>query len=113
MKYTTGRDTNGNKTVKVKCGSSNAFSIQTNHNCPETHSNGITEATAKEVYSYVEKCGTDRQKNLLDIQIFEYPLFWKDEEIDTGNDRQDAVYLRNEYNIAYNGGVSIGTRRRV
>tara|TARA_R110000824_G_scaffold91625_1_gene222822 strand:+ start:373 stop:501 length:129 start_codon:yes stop_codon:yes gene_type:complete len=36
-----------------------------------------------------------------------YKLIWKGEEIDTAETRKEAVYLQNEYNIAYGGGVSI------
>jgi len=36
-----------------------------------------------------------------------YRLFWKGEEIDTADTREEAEYLRGEYNLAYNGGVSI------
>ena len=36
-----------------------------------------------------------------------YILKWKGEEIDTAKDREEALYLQREYNIAYGGGVSI------
>ena len=34
-------------------------------------------------------------------------LKWKGEEIDTAETRDEAVYLKNEYNLAYGGGVTI------
>jgi len=37
----------------------------------------------------------------------EYILKWKGEEIDEAKDEEEAEYLRNEYNMAYGGGVSI------
>ena len=107
------RDVNGNKTVLVKVEDHRAFSIQTNGNLPETHRLGLGADIEKEVISYVSKFGTDHQKKLFDIQVFEYPLFWKGEEIDAGVSRKDARYLLKEYNMAYAGGVSLGRARRV
>ena len=40
-----------------------------------------------------------------------YVLKWKGEEIDTANDKQEAEYLRGEYNLAYGGGVVISRGR--
>ena len=62
---TTGLDTNGNKVCKVKLPSARAFSIQTNGNLPQTHRNGVCDATAGEVRAYVEECGTTKQRAML------------------------------------------------
>jgi hypothetical protein len=37
----------------------------------------------------------------------EYILMWKGEEIDRTDDHENALYLQTEYNMAYNGGVTI------
>ena len=36
-----------------------------------------------------------------------YKLIWKGEEIDTAETKKEAIYLQNEYNLAYGGGVII------
>ena len=36
-----------------------------------------------------------------------YKLIWKGEVIDEAEDLKTAQYLRNEYNLAHNGGVTI------
>ena len=40
-----------------------------------------------------------------------YILFYQGEEIDEANDRATALYLKQEYNIAFHGGVTIKKRR--
>lgn len=40
-----------------------------------------------------------------------YILFWQGEEIDEAETISDARYLKNEYNIAFGGGVTIKKRR--
>lgn len=40
-----------------------------------------------------------------------YILIWRGEEIDDAETRDDAIYLKNEYNMAYHGGVTIKKRR--
>ena len=40
-----------------------------------------------------------------------YILKWKGEEIDEAETLKDAQYLRNEYNMAYGGGVTIKKAR--
>ena len=111
--FSISKDVNGNKTVKIKAEPHKAFSIQTNGNLPETHHNGVCEATYKEVYSYISKYGTDNQKHIFSIQTHEYPLIWNEEEIDTGTSPQDARYLLKEYNLAFGGGVRIGRKRKI
>ena len=37
----------------------------------------------------------------------EYKLMWKGEEIDATDDKENATYLKQEYNMAYHGGVTI------
>tara|TARA_R110000737_G_C14267172_1_gene429699 strand:+ start:139 stop:264 length:126 start_codon:yes stop_codon:yes gene_type:complete len=36
-----------------------------------------------------------------------YKLYWKNEMIDETNTYDQALYLLKEYNMAYNGGVSL------
>lgn len=36
-----------------------------------------------------------------------YILMWKREQIDESETKEDAEYLRTEYNMAYGGGVTI------
>ena len=36
-----------------------------------------------------------------------YTLKWKGEEIDTAETREEALFLKTEYNLAYGGGVTI------
>lgn len=40
-----------------------------------------------------------------------YKLVWKGEEIDTAETKEEALYLKNEYNLAYGGGVTIKTNK--
>lgn len=40
-----------------------------------------------------------------------YILFWNGEQIDETENKNDAVYLKNEYNTAFRGGVTIKKRR--
>jgi len=40
-----------------------------------------------------------------------YVIMWKGEEVDETGNREDANYLLNEYNLAFNGGCSLKTRR--
>ena len=68
LTYKTGRDTNGNRIVKVS-GPEGSFSIQTLGNLPITHRDGggATHATDTEVCAYVAAHGTTRQKRILGI----------------------------------------------
>lgn len=104
---------NGLKYVSVKIGDSRAFTIQTNGNLKETHRLGLGADIEKEVREYVQQHGTDHQKQLLNIQVWEWPIMWNGEEVDTATSFKDARYLRNEYNLAFKGGVTIGKKRRV
>ena len=67
------RDINGNKTLKFTPGpGARGFSVQTNGNLPRTHSLAITgdfneQIADGELYSFISKFGTDRQKELLNI----------------------------------------------
>ena len=66
VNYTTGRDRNGNKTLR--CSSvEGGFTIQTNDNLPQTHRYGVTSVTDAEVCAYVRRHGTDRQRRILGI----------------------------------------------
>ena len=85
MRYTTAdqnamglkldRDTNGNKTLKVKYhGSGHGFSVQTNGNLPETHrmtpdSFNYTVAAA-ELKDYISRYGTLRQRDITGWTLF-------------------------------------------
>ncbi len=65
--FTISRDRNGNKTVKIKAGSTRAFSIQTLGNLPETHRRGVCNETQGEVSAWVRKFGTASQKSALGL----------------------------------------------
>ena len=66
VNYTTGRDKNGNKTLR--CSSvEGGFSIQTNGNLPQTHCCGVTVDTDAEVCTYVHRHGSERQRRILGI----------------------------------------------
>lgn len=63
-------DTNGNRILKIEgsdLGTKRGFSIQTLCTLPETHRNGITDATDAEVRTYLAAHGTPRQKELYGI----------------------------------------------
>lgn len=66
--YTTGRDKNGNKVVRVKTSGRGGFTIQTNGNLPQTHRDGVTSATDAEVCAYVRRHGGARRMRILDIK---------------------------------------------
>ena len=63
------RDRNGNKIIAIKPHGERGFSIQTNGNLPRT--NRMTRDTidsfiaSNEIYAYVKKYGTKRQKEVL------------------------------------------------
>lgn len=40
-----------------------------------------------------------------------YVLIWSGEEIDEAETKSDAIYLKNEYSLAYRGDVTIKKRR--
>ena len=67
-----GRDRNGNKLLKVDCGSRRGFSVQTLGNLPKTHTMtkcDFDEHTATaELYDHIHAHGTQRQKELLDLE---------------------------------------------
>jgi hypothetical protein len=66
VNYKTGRDRNGNKTLR--CSSvDGGFTIQTNGNLPRTHRCGVTVETDAEVCAYVRRHGTDRRRRILGI----------------------------------------------
>jgi hypothetical protein len=65
MNLTISNDTNGNKTVKVKVEGHRAFSIQTLGNLPITHREGLNSYTKGEVVQYINKFGTEKQKNAI------------------------------------------------
>ena len=68
VNYTTGRDKNGNKTLR--CYSvEGGFTIQTNGNLPRTHRDGVTASTDAEVCEYVARAphGNARRRRILGI----------------------------------------------
>ena len=36
-----------------------------------------------------------------------YKIIWKNEIIDQADSTKEAIYLKNEYNLAFGGGVTI------
>ena len=66
VSYKTGRDKNGNKTLR--CSSvEGGFTVQTNGNLPRAHRCGVTVETDPEVCAYIRRHGTDRQRRILGI----------------------------------------------
>ena len=59
-------DKNGNQVLAIKKGNNRAFSIQTNGNLYQTHRCGIGKHTATEVYKYIERYGTKKQKAIME-----------------------------------------------
>lgn len=67
-----GRDTNGNRILKVSFRDDRrGFSVQTNGNLPETHNfpfGTFTDYIAEhELRAYITKYGTDKQKTLMKV----------------------------------------------
>ena len=60
---TIGRDTNGNKTVKIKKSGYRGFSIQSNGNLPISHRTGIPNL--EEVQAFIRKHGTFHQQQIV------------------------------------------------
>lgn len=58
----TGIDCNGNKVLRVTVPGRRGFSIQTNGNLPRTHRDGVGPWTASEMFDWVWKYGTDKQR---------------------------------------------------
>ena len=63
-----GRDTNGNKTLKVSFTNANGFSVQTNQNLPLTHrmtsDHFDYKAAAEELRNHIKRFGTRRQRDI-------------------------------------------------
>lgn len=70
---TLGRDINGNKLAKYSDGKSKGFSVQTLENMEKTHEMAKETLNQKiafaELYGYVAKYGTARQKDVLGIYV--------------------------------------------
>lgn len=65
--HTIGRDTNGNRVLRIRPPHERGFSIQTLGNLPGTHRDGITADTGAEVLAHVTEHGTARQRAALGI----------------------------------------------
>ncbi len=65
--FTTDRDRNGNRIVRVTVPGNRPFTVQTLGNLTLTHRQGICPATAGEVGAYVRDFGTVRQRELLGV----------------------------------------------
>jgi len=63
QQITTKMSSNGIKCANIQC-VDGSFIIQTNGNLPRTHRDGVYTWSADEVYSYVKKHGTARQKRI-------------------------------------------------
>ena len=61
------RDKNGNRVLRIRPPRGRGFSIQTNHNLPGTHRDGVTARTKEEVLAHVTKYGTDTQRAALGL----------------------------------------------
>lgn len=53
------------------------------------------------------KTTTKRTRKTKDV----YYIIWNREEVDSTEDRENAKYLLNEYNMAYKGGCTLITKR--
>lgn len=60
-------DRNGNKVCVVKVPGERGFSIQTNGNLIRTHHTGAGPWTSEEVFNYVNRYGTNRQRDFLGL----------------------------------------------
>lgn len=80
LNFTFSRDTNGNKTIKIKGnGIYKGFSIQTNGNLPLTHNLWTKDLSLltdndklnviNEVVNYTNRYGSNNQKNLLANEV--------------------------------------------
>ena len=66
--YKIGRDTNGNKIVRISPGKGErGFSIQTQGNLYQTNRDGVGVWTPSEVAGYVRALGTPRQRAIMGI----------------------------------------------
>jgi hypothetical protein len=103
-----GRDTNGNRTLRISPARGRGFSIQTLGNLPETHRDGITDRTGAEVLAHVTEHGTDTQRAALGIaRRKEKPLHYiqrKDgrnlETVDEFETYKEARAMLTEYRMA-------------
>lgn len=66
-RYDIRRDVNGNKCCLYRPAKGKAFSVQTNDNMPETHRLGINPETPQEFAEYISSCGTDYQRDCLNV----------------------------------------------
>lgn len=68
LHYSLGLDAIGNRVVRVTPTNSRqrGFSIQTNGNLAITHRNGICASTPLEVLQQVRRCGTKRQREMME-----------------------------------------------
>ena len=48
------------------------------------------------------------QRKTIDV----YDIVWNGEVVDETEDRKNAIYLKNEYNMAFGGGCSIKKTRQ-
>ena len=59
-------DLNGNKTLRIST-TKGTLKVQTNGNLPGVHKNGLTWATFDELQQYYRSYGSDRAKEILEI----------------------------------------------
>lgn len=122
--FRTHLDRNGNHMVSVAFEGARGFAIQTNGNCRYTHrieSGAIIKPSCvgfglikDEIWEYVERHGSDRQKELCGFKVFEYPVICNGEVVDFGDSYKEACFIRKETEIAFHGAVvTVGRKRRV
>jgi len=74
MSLKLGRDTNGNKTLKVSFTKRQGFSIQTNQNLPETHRMTTDcfdyKVAVDELRGHIKRFGTLRQRDITGWSLF-------------------------------------------
>ena len=106
--HTMGRDTNGNRVLRITPPHGRGFSIQTNRNLPGTHRDGITADTGAEVLAHVTMHGTARQRAALGIAPRKgKPLHYIQradgrnlETVDEFTTREEARAMLAEYRMA-------------
>lgn len=105
--YKMGRDVNGNKIVRVNPENGfRGFSIQTNGNLVDTDRNGVCDSTGAEVNLWVNKYGTDLQRQALRLPARARPYYIQRREgstletVDQFDTRKEALEMVKEYRIS-------------
>jgi hypothetical protein len=93
--YTLARDTNGNRTLRIKEGDARARSIQTNGNLPRTHLDGVGDWTPGEVEAYRAATAPKPSRHFINRLGQGYR-----ETVDEFDTRKEARAMLAEYRMA-------------